>query len=37
MAGWKEILINVLKSTDEPKRLNSDIDLLQSRIEFLSI
>jgi 3D (Asp-Asp-Asp) domain-containing protein len=32
MAGWKELLIDVLKLTDETKRLNKDIDKLQSHI-----
>ncbi len=26
MAGWKEMLLDVLKLTDETKRLNHDID-----------
>ncbi len=32
MAGWKELLIDVLKLTDETKRLNSDIDRLQTHV-----
>lgn len=32
MVGWKELLIDVLKLTDETKRLNSDIDRLQSHV-----
>jgi 3D (Asp-Asp-Asp) domain-containing protein len=32
MAGWKELLLDVLKLTDETKRLNSDIDRLQSHV-----
>lgn len=32
MAGWRELLIDVLKLTDETKRLNSDIDRLQSHV-----
>jgi hypothetical protein len=32
MAGWKELLIDVLKLTDETKRLNQDIDRLQSHV-----
>lgn len=32
MAGWKELLIDVLKLTDETKRLNSDIDRLQNHV-----
>lgn len=32
MADWKELLIDVLKLTDETKRLNKDIDKLQSHV-----
>lgn len=32
MAGWKELLIDVLKLTDETKRLNQDIDKLQAHV-----
>ncbi len=32
MAGWKELLIDVLKLTDETKRLNQDINKLQSHV-----
>ncbi len=32
MGGWKELLIDVLKLTDETKRLNQDIDKLQSHV-----
>ncbi|MBW2683576.1 MAG: hypothetical protein JRC69_08485 [Deltaproteobacteria bacterium] len=32
MAGWKQLLIDVLKLTDETKRLNSDIGRLQSHV-----
>lgn len=32
MAGWKELLIDVLKLTDETKILNQDIDKLQSHV-----
>ena len=32
MAGWKELLIDVLKLTDETKRLNQQIDRLQSHV-----
>ncbi len=32
MAGWKELLIDVLKLTDETKRLNKDIDKLQNHV-----
>jgi len=32
MAGWKELLIDVLKLTDETKRLNQNIDKLQSHV-----
>ena len=31
MAGWKDILINVLKLTDEVKRLNQKSELLSER------
>lgn len=32
MAGWKELLIDVLQLTDETKRLNRDINKLQSHV-----
>lgn len=32
MAGWKELLVDVLKLTDETKRLNRDIDRLQAHV-----
>jgi 3D (Asp-Asp-Asp) domain-containing protein len=32
MAGWKDLLIDVLKLTDEKKRLSKDIDKLQSHV-----
>lgn len=32
MAGWKELLIDVLRLTDETKRLNLDIDRLQNHV-----
>ena len=32
MAGWKELLIDVLKLTDETRRLNKDIDKLQTHV-----
>jgi hypothetical protein len=32
MAGWKDLLIDVLKLVDETKRLNKDIDKLQSHV-----
>ena len=32
MAGWKELLIDVLKLTDETKRLNQDIGRLQTHV-----
>ncbi len=32
MGGWKELLIDVLKLTDETKRLNQDIDRLQAHV-----
>lgn len=31
MAGWKDILIDVLKLTDEVKRLNQKTELLSER------
>jgi len=31
MAGWKEILIDVIKLTDEVKRLNQKTELLSER------
>jgi hypothetical protein len=32
MASWKDLLIDVLKLVDETKRLNKDIDKLQSHV-----
>ncbi len=32
MSGWKDLLIDILKLTDEVKRLNSDIDRLQTHV-----
>ena len=32
MSGWKDILIDVLKLTDEVKRLNHDIGRLQAHV-----
>ncbi|MFZ5759253.1 MAG: hypothetical protein ACOY32_06445 [Thermodesulfobacteriota bacterium] len=32
MSGWKDLLIDILKLTDEVKRLNSDIDRLQAHV-----
>ncbi len=32
MGSWKDLLIDVLKLTDETKRLNEDIDKLQSHV-----
>jgi hypothetical protein len=32
MAGWKDLLIDVLKLVDETKQLNKDIDKLQSHV-----
>jgi hypothetical protein len=32
MAEWKDLLIDVLKLVDETKRLNKDIDTLQSHV-----
>lgn len=34
MAGWKEILIDVIKLTDEVKRLNEKSELLSERTIF---
>ena len=31
MAGWKDLLVDVLKLTDEVKRLNRATDLLSER------
>ena len=31
MAGWKELLVDMLKLTDEVKRLNKATDLLSER------
>jgi phage shock protein A len=32
MAGWKELLLDTLKLTDEVKRLNRDIERLESHV-----
>ncbi|MGB3212065.1 MAG: hypothetical protein WBB19_15280 [Desulforhopalus sp.] len=32
MSGWKDLLIDMLKLTDEVKRLNQDIDRLQAHV-----
>ena len=32
MAGWKDLLIDVLKLVDETKRLKSDISRLQTHV-----
>lgn len=32
MAGWKELLVDVLKLTDEVKRLNRAVDRLQDYV-----
>ncbi len=32
MGNWKDLLIDVLKLTDETKRLNEDIDKLQAHV-----
>ena len=32
MSGWKELLLDMLKLTDEVKRLNKDIDRLESHV-----
>ncbi len=33
MAGWKELLIDILKLTDEVKRLNSSIERLETQAQ----
>ena len=33
MAGWKELLIDILKLTDEVKRLNSSIERLEAQAQ----
>lgn len=32
MSGWKELLIDTLKLTDEVKRLNRDIERLENHV-----
>lgn len=32
MAGWKELLLDTLKLTDEVKRLNRDIERLDGHV-----
>ena len=32
MAGWKDILLDVLRLTDEVKRMNKDIDRVESTL-----
>ncbi len=32
MTGWKELLIDVLQLTDEIKRLNQDLNRLQTHV-----
>ena len=32
MAGWKDLLLDTLKLTDEVKRLNRDIERLESHV-----
>ncbi len=32
MSGWKEILVDTLKLTDEVKRLNRDIERLDTHV-----
>ncbi|MEW6217943.1 MAG: hypothetical protein AB1634_00230 [Thermodesulfobacteriota bacterium] len=32
MSGWKELLIDMLKLTDEVRRLNQDIERLESHV-----
>lgn len=32
MGGWKDLLLDTLKLTDEVKRLNKDIDRLETHV-----
>lgn len=32
MSGWKDLLLDTLKLTDEVKRLNKDIERLESHV-----
>lgn len=32
MAGWKDLLVDTLKLTDEVKRLNRDIERLENHV-----
>jgi len=32
MSGWKELLVDTLKLTDEVKRLNRDIERLENHV-----
>jgi phage shock protein A len=32
MTGWKELLIDILKLTDEVKRLNREVERVQDRV-----
>jgi hypothetical protein len=32
MTGWKELLVDILKLTDEVKRLNRDVERLQDHV-----
>ena len=32
MSGWKDLLLDILKLTDEVKRLNKDIDRMESHV-----
>ena len=32
MSGWKELLLDMLKLTDEVKRLNKDIERLEDHV-----
>jgi len=32
MAGWKDLLLDMLKLTDEVKRLNRDIERLETHV-----
>ena len=32
MSGWKDLLLDILKLTDEVKRLNKDIDRMETHV-----
>lgn len=32
MSGWKDLLLDILKLTDEVKRLNKDIDRMENHV-----